>query len=192
MPHFNDDKKFTFVHIPKCAGNTIKHMLGIIGHDHTGIDNNYNNEYFKFAFVRNPWDRFISAYEYFKGGGWKNMNPDEDLDLDYCNRVNQFSSLKEFAKSLEWIDWLHFKPQFNFITIDNTKDCLDFIGKVENLDNDLRYVCKQIGVVYTELVNVNKTKSKKQHYKSYYDDELKNIVDTTYAKDIEYLGYKFE
>lgn len=193
MSHINNDKKFVYVHIPKCAGNTVKSVLNISNHDHGGIDQKYISDYFKFTFVRNPWDRFISAYEYIKGGGWKQMNPDQDWDKPYCDVLNSFNSLKEFARRPEvWTGMMHFRPQFDFVTIDKKTDCLDFIGRVENLGNDLKFICEQIGCKYNHLPHINKSKKSHQHYKNYYDDELKNIVDTVYSKDIEYFKYNFE
>ena len=193
MPHVDNNRKFVYVHIPKCAGNTVKSVLNIPNHDHSGIAQKYISDYFKFAFVRNPWDRFISAYEYIKGGGWKQNNPDQDWDKPDCDAINSFSSLKEFARNPKvWTGMMHFRPQFNYVTIDKKTDCLDFIGRVENLDNDLKFICDQIGHKYNRLPHINKSKKIHQHYKSYYDDELKNIVATIYSKDIEYFKYTFE
>lgn len=194
MPHINYENKYIFVHIPKCAGNTVKNVLNIPGHDHSGIEACYKSDFFKFAFVRNPWDRFISAYLYLKSGGWRNMDSSQDWDRDYCQVVNSYNSLKEFVREPHvWLGMIHFRPQFGFVVKDtkDSIDCLDFIGRVENLDNDLRYICSQINVPYNTLPHINKTKNRQRDYTKYYDDELRDIIAKIYSKDIEYFKYKF-
>ena len=68
----NHNKKYVFVHIHKTAGTSISiNMLKSGGIKYknkhsfiTELENEYKN-YFKFSFVRNPWDRLVSWYNMF-------------------------------------------------------------------------------------------------------------------------------
>ena len=68
----NHKNKFMFVHIQKTAGSSVGDVLSSIDgtkniyYSHSFIStinvNEYNG-YFKFCFVRNPWDRLYSWYK---------------------------------------------------------------------------------------------------------------------------------
>ena len=137
--------------------------------------NNYSdfNDYFKFAFVRNPWDRVVSWYNFSK----KIKNPDSHRNI---TGKNFLSYIKEYE-----IIWAN-KQQ----TQSDFTKCCDFVGRYENLQNDFNIICDKIGIPQQQLPHKNATNHK--HYTEYYDDETKQIVAKKYAKDIEYFGYKFD
>jgi hypothetical protein len=66
-----------FVHIPKCAGVAVSRALfGGLGGGHLPVahyqlmfDAAQYARHFKFAVVRNPYDRLLSAYRFLAGGG---------------------------------------------------------------------------------------------------------------------------
>ena len=203
----NHDYKFIFVHIPKSAGNSIKETLGIpkFPGGHFRIrDRQYEKcqKYFKFAFVRNPWDRFVSAYSYLKHGGIGVNHLGYNPDLQYFNIVNKHDSFTDFIKSKCWMEdtqetphknrsnrpWLHFDSCHEYVIIDGQIG-VDFIGKTENLQEDFNTICDKIGIPRQQLPHKNKSKHK--HYTEYYNDETKEIVAKYYAKDIESFGYEF-
>ena len=77
------------------------------------------NKFFKFAFVRNPWDRLVSSYFYLKNGGMNKMDNDWALE-----NIKQYETFQEFV--LRWVNkkninsWIHFKPQ-NYWICDDKK-----------------------------------------------------------------------
>lgn len=182
--------KFVFIHIPKTAGISIGNHLSRFtdenlseGHKRLIDYSNFDKNYFKFSFARNPWDRFLSSYFYFK-----NYGRQLGYDIKTGQLINKFNSFKEFAFNLDSIyncvSSPHFKTQLYWIDKN-----LNFIGKFENLQEDFNSVCDKIGISHQQLPHTNKTKHK--HYTEYYDDETRQIVAEKYAKDIEYFGYKF-
>lgn len=211
--------KFIFTHINKCGGTTIDTMLikycdGFKQshaatlletlHSPTPVNklygelnqvkhlsarqtlNSKSQNYFKFSFVRNPWDKLVSAYFYRKhrSGRYKSMNFRQfvkyrvkhwKINTTYSGKLN-----KKFFWSADQYDWL---------CGSDGEVIVDFVGKVENFQNDFNHICDRIGIPQERLPHINKTKHK--HYTEYYDVVTREIVERKFAKDIEYFGYKF-
>lgn len=143
------------------------------------------DEYFKFAFVRNPWDRAHSDYIW--------MQKDRKVEGPFEDYI-----LKRgvFEKHLTILDNMHTRgdhvfPQYEFV-YDEQGNCLvDFIGKFENLEADFAEVCKRAGIEKGELPHEKKSVVRKPSYKDFYDQKKKDLVAEIYAKDIELFNYQF-
>ena len=181
-------KKPIFIHIPKAGGTSIesivrKHNKDLPQHCLHRTVKYYSEEErnsgFVFSFVRNPYDRLLSAHKYLTGGFGTKQNTRFGKTLS--------SNFKHFVKNELHIymnNKVHFRPMTFWLN-----DVLDFIGKTENYEQDFNNVCDKIGIPRQKLPHKNKSKHK--HYTEYYDDETREIVAEKYAKDIEYFGYKF-
>ena len=188
--------KCIFIHIPKCGGTTINETLGlvvfnkekdIIGNGHGDMDFHeplLKKGYFCFSFTCNPFKRVCSLYHFFntdKCMRWSDWNKK-------THELVKKLSFKEFVVKLSDFEYdQHFKEQYKFLIhpIYN----VNFIGKLENFQEDFNIICDKIEIPRQELPHKNATKHK--YYTEYYDDETRSIVAKKYAKDIEYFGYKF-
>lgn len=191
-----DDTQSIFIHVPKCAGVSITKVLyGNLAGGHTTLDGYLNIfepseilSYFKFAFVRNPWDRLVSAFHFLKAGGLNSQ------DKNWSDRnLQEFSEFNDFVR--RWLNkdniwkYHHFHPQCHYVRDPHNKVTLDFIGLFENLDNDFAYVAKRLEKD-SALPKVNA--SSRKDYRTYYNDETRKIVEDVYAQDIGFLGYSFD
>ena len=161
---------------------------------------------FKFSIVRNPFSRVLSAYlnilkkpvdnfKQFIIEDFININIENDLFYMDFEGYRSFQSSKEFS----FYDHRIACPQkpkeniaFHCSSFFNSKFFIqdaDFIGKLENLQEDFNIICDKIGIPQQKLPHKNKTKHKR--YTEYYDDETREIVAKKYAKDIEYFEYRF-
>ena len=188
------EHKCIFIHIPKCAGSSIeksivkkdwwrvnqttKHMLADKAKK---VYNEYWNDYFKFAFVRNPWEVEVSWY-FWRLRGW-GCSKRSTRGMSFEDFVIQF----DITAATPWVP--NTSLFLDYLTDSSGAVMVDFIGRVENFQEDFDTVCDKIGIPRQELPHTNKTKHK--HYTEYYDDETKEIVAEKYAQDIEYFGYKF-
>lgn len=121
-------------------------------------------KYFKFAFVRNPFDRIVSAFFY---------------DTQFHNLDMKF---KDFLYS-DKIPAKYDMNQYDFV-----EGC-DFIGKFENLQSDFNFICDKLHIPRRNLEIDNNSDHK--NYTEYYDEEMQEFVRRKYAKDIEYFAYEF-
>ena len=193
-----DELKCIFVHIPKCAGISVcKSLFGNLGGGHASIrdykivfGNDRFNQYFKFSFVRNPWDRLVSTYLFLKNGG---IN-EEDANWAYEN-LREFSDFNSFVN--QWVtekniySYIHFVPQHKFLCIPGSSDPkLDFLGRFENLENDFNYVQERLGIT-ANLQHKNASKMRAGNYRNYYTRESRRRVYEVYKEDIKLFGYEF-
>jgi hypothetical protein len=188
----SDTQKYVWFRTAKCGTSSLLHFLKInteIGVDGNSLafDENWK-DYFKFAIVRNPWDRLLSC--------WKNKieMPWRESERAYYYKVLGLDLLKditfaEFIRRLNDDKLLyadkHWAQLHSLIDLDS----IDFIGRLENLQEDFNTICDKIGIPQQQLPHENKSEHK--HYTEYYDEETKQIIAEKYAKDIEMFGYKF-
>tara|TARA_S200000501_G_scaffold269141_1_gene252847 strand:- start:1157 stop:1786 length:630 start_codon:yes stop_codon:yes gene_type:complete len=134
------------------------------------------NSYFKFATVRNPFDRLVSSFFW----GQKR----EGLD-----KLNKNQCIKEFRKKIKNMKL----PAFiNCLTVEKNLAIDDYI-RYENLEEDTKRICSKWFNMDNFVFPRAKTSQRVHdyHYTEYYDEETKQIVAEKYAKDIEYFGYEF-
>ena len=197
----SESHKFIFIHIPKCAGTSIENALrkyckrGFLGYDknlkgfkqhanceelltHNHITTEVCNSFFKFAFVRNPFDRAVSIYKYIQ----KQESAKCRDNFILSKTFKQFAATNLISESGKNSIW--FSDQYSQV-----KDC-DFIGRFETLQADFDIVCQKLGITRNPLPVKNTTKH--EHYSEYYDEETIEIVARKYHADIIRFGYKFE
>ncbi|RJR39511.1 MAG: hypothetical protein C4576_21430 [Desulfobacteraceae bacterium] len=194
-----DNRRCIFVHITKCAGISIAMTLfGNLGGGHLRIphyqlifEESEFEEYFKFTFVRNPWDRLLSAFLFLKNGGANKA------DREWAqNNLSRFEDFDTFV--VKWVNsksvhtWKHFVPQYKFLCAPGSRSpCVDFIGRFENLNGDFDHVGKKLGC-HSTLRHLNRSGGEKRDFRDYYTDETMEIVADVYHEDICMFGYGFE
>ncbi|MGX2039760.1 sulfotransferase family 2 domain-containing protein [Methylocaldum sp. MU1018] len=192
-------KKCIFVHIPKCAGIAIAHSLFGSAVPHSTITDyqimfgsEIFNRYFKFTIVRNPWSRLVSAFNFIKAGGF------DSYDAMWSRKhMAQFHSFDEFVKYLDvhrdYLRWPHFFPQYRWLVTPTGKVPLDYIGRLENINEAIETISSELKLGEVGLKKMNSSVSpEKKHYSEYYTENTKKIVHELYKKDIRLLGYQFE
>ena len=138
-------------------------------------------EYFKFAFVRNPWDRLLSAYAYLKTLHDRLYGGFEQWLSFVCSQVRERT----------YEPGAHHAPQADYLLHEGS-EVLDFVGRYENLQQDFASVCTRLGVAASQLPVRNKSHQKTGHYSRLYNQAMVELVEETYHEEIALLGYAFE
>ena len=81
--------------------------------------------------------------------------------------------------------------QYQFLQDSQGKKMVDYIGRYENLKEDLDGIFQVVGLENVEIPVANKSHGKSLNYRDYYQEETKVLVAEKYKKDIELLGYEF-
>jgi Sulfotransferase family len=136
-------------------------------------------EYFKFCFVRNPYQRVVS--DYLWRTKIKEVKDVKFLDFLYILDDN-FSKHK--IKPINHDNWLMY-------TIDD-QIAIDFVGRYEQFNEDIEKVCTYLKIPFSHNMFPNAKKSVQNYdYRSWYGQEEKFLVEKIFAKEIDYFNYHF-
>ncbi len=147
-------------------------------------------EYFTFAVVRNPWDWILSLYS------WLRMYPQHDL----CQFARTLGCVNGFVR------WLHDgipvapmtphasralyrRCQSEFVCDDHGTVIVDYIARLESLDQEFTMICDRLGVS-ARLNHTNR--SVRSDYREAYNDESIQMVEQMFKPDIELFNYRFD
>jgi hypothetical protein len=190
-----------FVHIQKTGGSSVRQALGMAQHDAdkhrfaAELRERYGDElwrsYFKFAFVRNPWDRLVSWWEMIR------RNTAQRRPMNGFQRyvIERASTFEEFVRNCDtdfqdsdgskWI----FRNQVDYLSDASGHLLVDFVGRFESLPRDFAVVAARLGLPSLALPHVNP--SPRADYLPYYSPELRQLVAQRYPRDIAAFGYEF-
>ena len=146
---------------------------------------------FKFTFVRDPYARFISSWNFILS------TPKISENLLDNDNYEKFENLQYFIDNRDELSdnaYNHiFLTQYAQILNSDGFNDMDFIGKHENLENDLEIVFNKIGintVIHNKDVVLNKNKVDFNYYKTYYTQEILDFVNTYFDDDFTNFNYK--
>ena len=162
--------RFSFIHPTKCGGTAVENFLlanyskyFIIKTHHNLTCNNYNNS---IIIIRDPIERFISLFKYWKYGSeifirdkkflekYKNITIKDFISLIKENKTNtlfySFTCDKHFQKMTHWINNTDYK---NIIIIKYKNDMNDTIQQMLRLFKIPNLVNKKV-----EKCNITKNK----------------------------------
>jgi hypothetical protein len=144
------------------------------------LENELFNSYYKFSFVRNPFDFLVSLYFY--------INPSKR------HRIRSMDKNMEFKEFVKWHISVNHPCQVDFITDPNDgKMLVDYIGRFETLEKDIAIIREKLkirtgGRIKHKNPSIHRTS---KDYKVYYDEESRKLVENHYQRDLYLLGYSF-
>lgn len=136
------------------------------------------NDYYKFTFLRNPYTKIVSAYKYLV--------------------ENSFIPFEEFIDNKDLYNnyvYTHaFISQFEHIMNEEKKINLDYVGKFENLNNDLVEVLFKIGfdkIKHANIIkkNIKINKGGDSNYHELYDQNILNKINIIFNLDFKNFFY---
>ncbi|WP_374765211.1 sulfotransferase family 2 domain-containing protein [Yunchengibacter salinarum] len=197
-----------FIHIPRTGGSSIEHLVAdknwwsidkktkhLTASQAKRIYSEHWDDYFKFAFVRNPYDRAVSLLNFSK----VYYNNSDSTSLTHFH-IDGYKALFGAPLTVEYdyrfwsreeVLRLHHKP--NQIYGNILDEEIDFIGRFENLQEDVNYIFDKIGFARKELSHLAASKIKKPKKDDFYaDDATKNLVKELYYNDFKRFGYQMD
>jgi hypothetical protein len=207
-PHVQLDRGFVFIHVPKTAGTSLRKALGITASLSTSRHDSAREimpfikriapKTISIAFVRNPYDRFVSLYSYARMDEslyHSAKNPKQapfgkhhdydilsDKSLEQCAELLVQGKLGDPEQTLTiW------HPQVEWLTDRQRKLMVDYIGRVESLDADLQNLHKLHGIVIEPIPWLNKSSDHEKNVP--FTKRTRDLIRLYYKRDFEMLGY---
>jgi len=160
---------------------TGRHMPAYIARYYLGED--VWNSYFKFAFVRNPWDWFVSQHFYNLQMNKINHDPLKPLT------VEDIMATYEFLRIAKGHELAGSAAQFPFICDTDGNTLVDFVGRFETM-NKCFQTMMALWELDVELPHINA--SHHENYRYYYTAETRELVGQLYRTDVSIFGYGFD
>ena len=214
-----------FVHTSKCAGTSLREFFylnypGVVAYvpnnrkawwvkffrktrDHTYHHTSLNSFKFKFTFVRNPFDRLVSTWQYFLSPMHTHNNDGFLAHVDFKCFIENLYELDphdfstDASPGTKSFAFSHVRPYTHSTEVlfengDLEKPTVDFFGKVENLKNDLLKVLDILNLDPVHVDNLNNLNTTNHDsYQSYYTPRTIDLVTEMYENDLKYFNYKF-
>ena len=181
--HRPDHHKFCFYKSFKKYINYENRFHGIITYYKTSpfINKKMNmtpqkwDSYYKFCFVRNPYDKIVSAW-------------------NHINRFNiPFKNYLLLENIVNDVEYMHmFMPQYRSMINEKAQKYIDYIGKFENLEEDFLIILKKIGITNITHNLTNKKLNSREHmpfYEYYQDQETLDKTNQILNEDFIKLDY---
>ena len=122
-------------------------------------------EFFKFTFVRNPWDRLVSQYQWRYAKGERDVSKRDFKEWTKWRWEGWLNWLENPRKVIRGVPVLGHRDKavvlthaFNEIYDEKEKKILvDWIGRYENLREDLEILCEKLGIdkdIETNVVTI--------------------------------------
>lgn len=176
-----------FIHIPKTGGSSFKRMFGIktIKHGIPRVDHNVCYQHknlvevadaidldscFSIAFVRNPWERFVSWY------------------LFHRRETGEKLSFEKFLK--EFLPENRPRGSYQHPYLFASGVNVNWICRTERFAFECERMAKILGVD-APLIHCNRAR-KSYDYRDFYTPQLKKYVECEFAVDVELLKYSFD
>jgi hypothetical protein len=184
------ERKFMWFRVAKVGSRTIFHHLRESGvkldAEHPSFVHypvNLFRDYYKFGFVRNPWDRLVSC--------WLNKVVKSNYFKFEENTLDEMRSFPSFVRHVADLDLTncdrHLMLQSRLLDL-NT---IDYVGRLESFEDDLRRIFERLGLpIHGEVIKKNPSRTKGD-YRSHYDDATAEMAGRIYLKDIQIFKYEF-
>lgn len=186
----HDRTQSIFIHVPKTAGVSFHKAMydGHVDYGHAPAvafrmrDPDRFARYWKFAFMRDPVDRFVSSFYYLTTAPIDERSAAMGAIL--TREFGTLSNLVAAMRDSRWtrsriMNWIHYIPQSWFLTDAGGTVLVDFIGRTESFDATLPFIADRIGV---EHKPGRENVSRRSRENELTDDE-RRFVEALYAKD---------
>ncbi|MDY6859982.1 MAG: sulfotransferase family 2 domain-containing protein [Pseudomonadota bacterium] len=185
-----DETQSIFIHIPKAAGMSIHHVLFDSEelHGHAPAIAYYSRDperfqrYFTFTLMREPTNRFVSAFFYLKTAALTDR--DGEWGKRYLSAFDTPDALltamarNPFLRA-RIMSWVHFTPQAWYLTDRQSKVIVDYIGRVETFDESMSEIAARLGKTYAPT-HSNKSKRPRDLALG---PQAKTLLENLYADD---------
>ena len=184
-------KKVIFIHVPKTGGTSISKLFGFTHWTHHNVKQIKNKvgsdwvESFKFAFVRNPYERALSLYqEFIKHKKKYKSNIEKELSfekwLTYCFH----------DQNTDYIWWEpFFATQKKWLVNEKGILEIDHLARFEDMEEEIDFLSNYFGVTgKLQKLNQGFLKSKYASYRSIKTDQ---IIENYFCEDFEAFNYSF-
>lgn len=196
----SEDHQIIFIHVPKCAGVSVRTFLEqsgfreIVLDDHPEdirsgfykhgtaarmlrhVDRELWNRSFKFSVCRNPYDRLVSGWNFCRQQ--KRLNVPFDYFVRYMHTFDSF-----------WVVWHCLLSQQQHVLVDGAP-VIDTACRYERLETDFERIRVRLGRSGAVLPQCNRSPHKP--YQAFYTRELQDLVFQRFQVDFEYFGYSYE
>ena len=162
--------------------------LSRIGHGHitvrqaqAALPEEVWRTYFKFAFTRNPYDRYVSIC------AMQNKHNRAWAGNETAIMKQTLVALQGRTSAANFRKLMLARPQAGLLLDEAGQIGVDCIGRYENVQSSFRRICRRLGLPERPLAVVNAVPHKP--FDDYYDDELRRLVTQFYRRDFNVLGY---
>jgi hypothetical protein len=132
-------------------------------------------DYFVFVFVRNPWVRYLSWFNYLHRDTPRDKVSAREFDIFIKNMLNENHSKISKPQSF----WFMHEGNIN----------VDFIGSLENMTQDMSYILKNIGLPIQFPKKPVLQSNYKLDFREAYNEQLIDFVAQKEKNVIELKGY---